>query len=108
MTREEVVARRKRFNARQNQLYKKVRDEVFALYSNGDMKCARCYAPAEHLHHTDPKGRKYEDKHFQQDIDKKRYQTKQYKKNKNYVVPLCGKCHIAIHKELKEKLKCVH
>jgi len=82
---------------------KELRQQVIELYSHGTCKCSHCSGPVEELHHTDPANGKWELQTFKSKSNKaaRNHQLEMYTVIPDYITPLCKKCHLKVHKELK-------
>lgn len=80
-----------------------LRAKVINLYTNGENSCRHCNGDVDNLHHTNPKAGKREKKKYGSNttIAARLDQIKRYKKNPNYITPLCSECHLDEHKRLR-------
>ena len=91
------------FTAYEKNYSASLRKTIIELYSHGTCKCVRCGGEVEELHHTNPEHGLWERNTFngKSTHAARNHQLEMYTVIPDYITPLCKKCHLKVHKELK-------
>lgn len=83
--------------------YKELREQVIDLYSNGEKACQTCSGEVSDLHHLNKEDGIWERENIGRGDNTKarQHQLLMFAIRPNYIIPLCKKCHIKIHKKYR-------